>query len=220
MFEILRSGVIRPSLAPMTHRSSTQPRATIKGPWPAVCFTEQPLWGVIAYRDAVSFARYSGYGIAYHKCLLYGKGARPVMYGTTDMLGVKIKPGEQGYTQGYEIFRGGLPPGLQYLWVRYDPAYPGTAYPVDFTWEREWRFSPQGRGDLPVAIPHGFPGLCGGALVVEKDVDVPEFQSELVALAAAGHPWPQHIGKIISLETVRRLVGTDGRYGRIETYPY
>ncbi|HYT95617.1 MAG TPA: hypothetical protein VEL76_43255 [Gemmataceae bacterium] len=62
LLEILRSGHIRPTFAPMGNRRTRTPRNTIKGPDPAVCLTEQPIWALLTSRRILP-DRYSGYGI-------------------------------------------------------------------------------------------------------------------------------------------------------------
>ena len=222
LLNILRTGVIRPTFAARRNRSSSALRATIKGPTAAVCLTEQPLWAVLANRASTTISRYSGYGIAFNKSLIYNRGARPVIYGTQDMLGQRITPGEPGYEEGKDIFRNGLPRDLQWLWVNYQPDIPGFGtYPVDFTWEREWRYRPlSGEAGLPLAIQHYYPHLCGGAILVERDDDVAVCRQEIQAHIAAGQKWPQFLSRVISLQSVeRQLAAGQHCYGRIETWP-
>lgn len=76
-----------------------------------------------------------------------------MLYGDKRELGKQIGSGEAGWQDDKEIFQGGLPPEMQYLWVRYHPLFPGDdEYPVDFTWEREWRVKVAEPG-LPVNLP-------------------------------------------------------------------
>ena len=75
---------------------------TIRGPRPAVCFTEQTLQAAIQSRSATS--RYSGCGIAYHKSPpLYTAGGRPVIYNSKDIIGRPVQPGEEGYVDGADL---------------------------------------------------------------------------------------------------------------------
>lgn len=139
LIEILGTGHLRPDYAARSNMYSRTPRATVKGPQTAVCLTEQPLWAAIKSRDALTLPRYSGYGIAYHKYLLYAAGGRPALYALQSCLGRRLRSDEAGWEQGKDIFTGGLPADLQYLWVNYQPDLPGNCdYPIDFTWEREW----------------------------------------------------------------------------------
>lgn len=47
LLEIIKSGAIKASFANMANVYSTTAKPTIRGPKPAVCFTEQPLWAII-----------------------------------------------------------------------------------------------------------------------------------------------------------------------------
>ena len=123
LIEILESGHIRPTFAPMRHRYTSTPRATVKGPFPAVCLTEQPLSAVLTSNRI--HGRYSGYGIAYHKVHLYWAGGGPVLYGSDSLLGRRLRENDVGYEEGKDKFVGGLPDSLQYLWANYAPALPG-----------------------------------------------------------------------------------------------
>ena len=117
LIEILDYGYIRPTYAPMNNQFCRDRRATVRGPDPAVCLTEQPLSAVVRMRALGIARRYSGYGIAYHKVALHSDGGRPVLYGTENEFGQ-------------------LPLHLQYLWVNYKPVMPGCSdYPIDFTWD-------------------------------------------------------------------------------------
>ena len=220
LLEILQDGHIRPTFAPMRSRYRRDLRPTIKGPDPAVCLTEQPLSAFVNAKSVVG-ARYSGYGIAYHKVHLHLKWGRPVWYCTERELGRRVRPGEPGWEEGKDIFTGGIPPQVQYLWALYEPEEAGSSqYPVDFTWQREWRIKTQGTG-FPVLLAdcdHHDPAR--GSILVEKDQDVPVIRSCLDSLVREGRLWAQRLRRVISLETVRRkLQEGDGRYGRLDTWP-
>jgi hypothetical protein len=168
--------------------------------------------------------RYSGYGIAYYKPILYEGGGRSVLYGSYHEIGKKVKKGEPGWEEGKEVYTGGLPPDLQYLWVRYDPVdINGFNYKIDFTWEREWRVkfpSPWFKdGGLPVGI-HNPWSLQQGAIIVSKEAEVPRVRSCIEQHRDCGNKWPLYIGKVISLEkAAERLEANDQRYARLETWP-
>ena len=92
-------------------------------------------------------------------------------------------------------------------------------YPVDFTWEREWRVRAQEPG-LPVLRTTDWYKTATGAILVERDEDVPHFTAILDGLAAQGRKWAQRLRRILSLETAKRMLDAgDARYGRIETWP-
>lgn len=221
--EILKEGVIRPTFAPIKSKTSGTTSNTVRGPDPAVRLTEQPLSAVLVTRRCAG-SRHSGFGIAYHKYALFQAGGRPVLYGSKSMLGARVNPGEPGYVEGKEIYAGGLPQDLQYLWVRYAPvADDWGGYPIDFTWEREWRIKCNGAG-LPVYLDY-YSGLFKpdtpvGALVVEKDEQVDQVRAFLLAQAARAVPWAAKLTRIVSLETAAtKLEAGDERYARIETWP-
>lgn len=223
--EILEQGFIRPTFAPIRNKTFNTVNNTVRGPAPAVCLTEQPLSAILVSRRCAS-SRYSGFGIAYHKYALHAAGGRPVIYGSPGILGRKINEDEPGYKPGHDIYTDGLPVTMQYLWVRYDPWNPArNEYPIDFTWEREWRISFDGdKPGLSIALGeygYGFPGhLPIGALIVEKDDQLEEFTKLLALKAESGILWAKNISRIISLETVKRKLDEgDKRYARIETLP-
>lgn len=222
--EILNDGYIMPTFASRRSKVSGTTCNTVRGPEPAVCLTEQPLSDVLLSRKC-SGNRYSGLGIAYHKYALYSEGGRPVIYGDKSMLGRAVRQGEPGFQAGKDIYMGGLPPDLQYLWVQYKPTVGTHAYdyPIDFTWEREWRIKPKLAG-LPIYL-HGSaglfpPDLAVGALVVESDSQVAFVRELLQAKAASGCSWARKLTKIVSLQTADRMLKEgDARFARIETWP-
>ena len=116
--DILKCGYLKPSKAP---RPVDTPVGrvncdTIRGDFPVVCFSEQPLSAFLASFFA-NGSRYSGCGIAFEKRHLFHYGGRPVIYGDKDMLDRLHKEDK-------------------YLWFNYDPL---RQPPIDFTHEREWR---------------------------------------------------------------------------------
>src|SRR5262249_17003268 len=84
LLQILRSEVIRPTfgLKQLAGKSTTS--ITVKGPFPAVCLTEQTIAAIVKTLPLVR-DRYRGYGIAYHKVDLHAVGGRPVLYATSDV---------------------------------------------------------------------------------------------------------------------------------------
>jgi hypothetical protein len=79
--QILVTGFIKPTFAKMRSLNRSEELPTIKGPDPAVCLTEQPLWSLLKTLPIIG-SRYSGFGVAYHKVKLHAAGGRPVLYGT------------------------------------------------------------------------------------------------------------------------------------------
>jgi hypothetical protein len=145
---------------------------------------------------------------------------RKVQYGTQTDLGCKLKKGEIGWQEGKEIYQGGLPPSLQYLWVRYEPEIPRHRdYPVDFTWEREWRIKVNEPG-LSVLLKNDNANPAVGAIIVPRDAWVSPFEHVLARLAKEGKEWARRLKKIISLETAQREIDRgDMRFARIDTLP-
>ena len=91
----------------------------IKGSYPCVCFTEAPYWvmaDVFNYTDTTE-ARYSPFGVMVEKQWLYQMGGRPVFY---------MEESEYAFLDAQH----------QYRYVKYDL---NPHFPIDFTWEREWR---------------------------------------------------------------------------------
>jgi hypothetical protein len=224
LLEILEAGYIRPSFAPMTSMSSGgKPGPTVKGPCPAVCLTEQPISAILVTLEAYP-TRYSGYGIAYWKPTLFDYGGLPVLYAGKRELGKRIKERQAGWEEGKDIFNGGLPLGLQYLWVNYDPLGVGPFnYAIDFTWEREWRMkfpNPRIKGPgLPVALRNPW-SAHQGAIIVARDCEVENVEYRIRLYREHQLEWPKYIQRVLSLETAkRRLAEGDRRYARLETWP-
>jgi hypothetical protein len=225
LIEILETGDIHPTFASYKSQWSTSggSRPAVKGPYPAVCLTEQPVSAIL---KTLKFAagRYSGYGIAYYKPTLYDNGGRPVLYGSRHELGQKIKASQPGWQEGKENYNGGLPPELQYLWVKYDPIGVSHQYKVDFTWEREWRVRfpnpswTEGRG-LPVGIRNPW-SSHKGAILIAKEAEVSTVRSCIEECCRRGLEWTQYIDKVVSLEkAAEKLEANDHRYARLETWP-
>lgn len=116
--KILKCGYLRPGFGKRRSITVGGKSNTIQGPYPAVCFTEQPLWCLA--QTIKTLSRYRPYGIALRKKFLYNFGGRPVIYGDKNFLET-------------------LTDEHKYLWVKYDPNYESWGYPVDWTHEREWR---------------------------------------------------------------------------------
>lgn len=227
LVQILRSGVIRPTFGVKQLAGRTTTSITVKGPHPAVCLTEQTIAAIVRTLPIVG-SRYCGYGIANHKVDLHAFGGRPVLYGTSEILGRQVRQGEPGWQGGKEIYVGGLPTDHQYLFVRYDPAMAGSgSYPSsDWTWEREWRIRENGlvasNGGLPVLLPFDCSSSPRGAIIVERDKDIPAVIACLDAVAQEGVEWANRLRRVVSLETARRMLNppsNDARFARLETWP-
>jgi hypothetical protein len=139
LLAIIKCGYLEPSFAPRASiYDRARKRATVKGPYPAVCFTEQTFKNFLKSCQILP-GRYTPYGVALYKRALYQYGGRQVIYGSEDILGELLRPNEPGYEEGKEICKNGLAKDYQYLWVRYEPIPNTDGYVVDWTHEREWR---------------------------------------------------------------------------------
>jgi len=117
--DILKCGYLEPSKAPRGMAKCD----TIRGDFPAVCFSEQPLSAFLESFFANGW-RNPGCGIAFDKRHLFQYGGRPVIYGDKDIL-------DRLHQED------------KYLWFPYDPLRQNPIdlrpNPIDFTHEREWR---------------------------------------------------------------------------------
>lgn len=138
LIDIIECGYLKPTFATRSSIYDRSRRPTVKGPYPAVSFTEQSLENFITSCRVLS-SRYHPYGIALYKRALYQYGGRSVIYDSEDILGIPLEPSEHGYEADKEIYRDGLPKDYQYLWMRYQPIPNEDGYVVDWTHEREWR---------------------------------------------------------------------------------
>ena len=78
--EIIQDGYLKPGFAPRRSVRDEVVRDTIRGPNPAVCFSEMPLWAVkVLANAAMATQRYFPFGFAFQKRRLFIKGARPVI---------------------------------------------------------------------------------------------------------------------------------------------
>lgn len=194
LISILRDGAITPTFAPLGNRYNATPRPTIQGKTPVVCLTEQPLAAYIKSPHK----KYSNYGIAFHKAVIHRFGGRPVLYATEEELRQ-------------------LPDSLKYLWTRYHPILPHqNDYPVDFTWEREWRF----KGQLNILLETNLSPKPHGIVIVAYKREIPEFQELLSEISKSRNRDEYAQLRIISIETaMHKIKEGDLRYCRLETWP-
>jgi hypothetical protein len=216
--KILRSGRINASFSPMGNKFDQVVKPTVRGPAPAVCFTEQTLWMLLTTIRTCG-GRWSGYGIAYHKVAVHQNGGRPVWYVSSSDLGSEVKKGNKLWKEGCRIHEGKIPPDLQHLCVLYEPYYSDSSInQIDFSWEREWRIKPR-KGHIPLYYSRR---KGSSAILVRYDEEVETVQRRLEKLSRdlQKHPWANRFHKVISLETAERMLEEgDERYGRIETWP-
>lgn len=232
--DILRSGFLHPTTAPRTTILQNR-NHTVRGPHPAVCFTEQPLEQIPETLAAIDGASYQAYGIAFNKVDLYHYGGRPVIYGDDKILGT-------------------LNDDQKYLWVRYRPIRADeSGYPNDFTFEREWR-SRIAHPDctpwehpldgVPLLLPDDFQRVAKEfkpdrwkpkgerhpdfRIIVQRDFEVRilrEFLQDLRSKASATTYYKIYCAavkraQIISMEHVKRMLRRGSEtYRRIEDLP-
>lgn len=221
--KILEDGFLIPSSGIRRRTSVGDTQPTIRGPRPAVCFTEQTL-GAFAKSCEVLPGRYFGYGVALHKWPLYNYGGRPVIYGDEGLL-------ER------------LSDDDKFLWVRLQPI-PHNVFgsPIDWTHEREWRIVPKryihtGLGEWPddkllILLPPVFINdefqEDLPVIIVPTDAQarqlgawialLPQFREDNQLLYRVREKL--HSLTIVSLEEVRRkLHQGDTRWNKIETLP-
>ena len=114
-------------------------RPTIYGPRAAVCFTEMPLYALIAYAKERGANSVGSHAIGVPKRELFAAGGRPAIYGlsgkhvelrTTDVT-AKVWP-------RYLDSSSGLSESEQY---RYVAMTVDSRWPIDWSHEREWRWA-------------------------------------------------------------------------------
>lgn len=222
---IVKCGFLKPSFAPRLRATIGGEVNTIKGPYPAVCFTEQPLDAFLKSCDILP-SRYQPYAIAMRKEQLFIYGGRPVIYGD-------------------ELLLNTLAEEYKYLWVRFNPlrAYELGGYPVDWTHEREWRSrvnryhyldlaSTPGEG-VPLLLPPDSgspnPALVLPWFLVKENHEVEELEQWIARLPSysGSNRWLQKYFEvlpkvpIVPLDKVRqRLNQEDMRWTRLDTLPY
>lgn len=233
LFGIVSDGVIR---AGWSLRGG---RPTIYGPSPAVCFTEQPLFAFCQYLEARPDREcISGCGVLVHKHDAFAEGSNPVIYGLN--LVNELSAGQAGYEPKKRVLSTtSLPYNEQYRYVAFAPNREGD--PVDWTHEREWRWSHE---QAEPAIG-GFP-LCGSLrsstergrsqgrvhVFVETESDIAWLKQRIAPFVAnLGRPdkfvyrerWLSHLRdkvRVLSLERVRTEVRAGNRaFARLEGWP-
>jgi len=225
LWQIVQSGRLKPTFAPKERVTVGDIKKTIRGTYPAVCFTEQPLEAFVVSCDVLP-NRYQPYGVAVRKDAVFRLGGRPVVYGDEAMLDA-------------------LPEERKYLWVRFNPI-PSTTLggnPVDWTQEREWRVKPASYDygkygecpseDVPLLLPPDYdaepPLLFLPWILVKSAAEVNELRARIGQL-------PRYDGAngvlalyfevlpnapVVSVQEIKkRLAEGDTRWGRIDTLPY
>jgi len=157
---ILEDGFLQATCAPV-QVSGSRTKPTIRGPHPAVCFTDQPVrffLQSIKASEEMTRDRYAKFGVAVRKLDLYRYGGRPAIYGDTQILGDKLamhELEERNLRSELLVHKGGLPQECQYLWAHYDPIdrdIRRNLRPIDFTHEREWRARPNAKVNQDIGL--------------------------------------------------------------------
>lgn len=105
-------------------------KRTIFGKYPAVCFTEMPLFSFLTYvQNRNDIKKIDLYGIAISKDFMFKNGARNVIYGLTR------GNNDETHSENGEWFTPHLPEEEQYRYMLTDFSYKN-----DWTHEREWRW--------------------------------------------------------------------------------
>jgi hypothetical protein len=171
-------------------------KATIYGPAPAVCFTEQPLREFESYvRIRNAPAAVSGYAVAVNKRDVFADGGLPVITGLNEL--VDATEGDPEYTAERRIIRESsgilLSEQYRYITINMNRQVNGEDRPIDWTHEREWRWTYKTFNSAPLSFP-GFPlagsGSIGGrgshqgrfAFIVPRDQNVGELRAVLEGL--------------------------------------
>jgi hypothetical protein len=136
---ILRTGGLRPaySFRASSGGIANPVRTTIYGGKPVVCFTEAPLQGFGQYvAGRAKSQRCAPYGICLLKREVFAVGGRPVIYG---LAGQGMPHVSEDSIRERIIDPEVLPLNEQFRYVAYDPT---RVRPLDWTHEREWRWTP------------------------------------------------------------------------------
>ena len=145
LLKIINDGFLR------TGWSFRNGRATIYGPYSAVCFTEMPLYAMLDYaRKRSKSGMVDTYAVAIRREDLYRAGARPVIYGLTREA-IEARRCDEEFGYGYRALKTScLPLHEQYRYVVTDL---GTDTPIDWTHEREWRWTDRKEKFDPPGLP-------------------------------------------------------------------
>jgi hypothetical protein len=123
-------------------------RRTIYGPRPAVCFTDMPIAAFVqtSHARAARGEKISLYAILLPKAAMFGRGARPVIYGLSRSRAVSLTRDDGARMLESDT----LPDKEQYRYVAYDP---DKADGPDWSHEREWRWAPAKYKPDPDYVP-------------------------------------------------------------------
>ncbi|OIN56232.1 hypothetical protein [Arsenicibacter rosenii] len=138
--KILTNGYVKTG---WSHRKSTygQLKPTIYGPYSASCFTEMPLYGLIEYaKKRNSENNVQTYGVAFLKNEMFTYGARPVIYGLSNIHSEANNSTDPYFDKGLRCLSHSCGLGLQEQY-RYVATNLAQTNKIDWTHEREWRWA-------------------------------------------------------------------------------
>jgi hypothetical protein len=239
--KIAQEGFLLPSFA------VRDGRATIYGPVPAVCFTEQPLREFERYvriRNLVTAV--SGFAVAVNKRDVYADGGLPVITGLSGMEEAIIddddyNPERRNIRQSSGLL---LHEQYRYITINMNRQVDGQDRPIDWTHEREWRWTYEPFNNAPLSYP-GFPLAGSGsntgrgthqgrfAFIVPDEHSARELRTVLAGLQASDGDGNQHLrsyharyvtaaraARIFSLDIVEQECRAGHmQYAKIETHP-
>ncbi len=151
----------------------------IYGNYPAVCFSEMPLFSFYQYvKNRHADSKVDFYGIALSKDQMFRLGARNVIYGTTNLVENNGEPDSEA-----RRFTAYLPEREQYRYIltKIDDKN-------DWTHEREWRWTNQfwksHDNNLPIWRNNSFNDISGNSdFDQQKPIFIlTEFESEVIEI--------------------------------------
>lgn len=137
-------------------------KPTIYGSRSAVCFTEMPLYGLIAYASQRNnSSSVEAYGIALKKNEVFRSGGRPVIYGLSSVHQEAMR-NDPYYGKGFRCLSSSCGIGLKEQY-RYVAMNLRKDKPIDWSHEREWRWAVPNEEfeipGLPIWIESGYQTL-------------------------------------------------------------
>lgn len=153
-------------------------KPTIYGPRSAVCFTEMPLYALLAYASKRNnSSSVKAYGIALRKQELFRAGGRPVIYGISG-IHQEASKSEPYFGKGFRCLSSSCGIALleQYHYVAMNL---DKSRWIDWTHEREWRWADTEEKHevpgLPIWIEKGKPKLSQILVIVKEAWEAKDF---------------------------------------------
>ena len=202
-------------------------RPTIYGPRASVCFTEMPLYALVDYAKRRRKTAVDSYAVGLLKAELFAAGGRPVIYGLS---GDHSEQATTDYPWPRRLREScGIAESEQYRYVRTSM---GNDPSIDWTHEREWRWSDLydacSSPGIPIWISDEPCVFSRAILVVDTTSEAEWMLDTLKELYDAGGnqfsiPFDKSALKnteVISFEQLRDVVPDDGlRMIRLENIP-